>query len=237
MINHPDSQLYSTLLDGNLTPQEVEELEHHLAECGPCSDLFQDLQAIRRQAGELPDHFPQRDLWPGIAEAIQENEGRDPDVIHLHRGPHVPPPSWRRGFHLSIPQAAAAGLALALVSGLVGARAGNDSQPGGQLEVAAQGPSPEWVTQVGKANPALEATALEVVQLEQVLAEYREVLDPHTSEILEKNLGVIDRAIRESVEALSEDPGNRFLNNNLERAILAKGEYLRDATLLVAPIS
>jgi len=236
-MDHPDPQLFSALLEGRLAHQELEELQHHLTDCAVCSGLLQDLQKIRRQAGELPDHFPRRDLWPGIAQAIREDENRDPDVIHLHRGARIPGPLWQRGFHLSIPQAVAAGLALALVSGLAGARIGPGHRSGDQLEVASQLPSSAWVTQVGEANPALEATALEVARLEQLLAEHGEELDTYTSEILEKNLGVIDKAIRESVGALTVDPGNRFLKSNLERAVLAKGEYLRDATLLVAPIS
>jgi hypothetical protein len=196
MMKHPDTRRFSALLEGDLAPPELHELEKHLAGCDVCSALLQDLQDIQGQARELPDRFPSRDLWPGIAQVITEEAGGDPDVVRLHSGAPVLRQPRRRGLHFS-----------------------------------------SWVSLVGEAKPALEAKALEVARLEQLLVEHHGGLDPHTVQLLEKNLGIIDGAIRESVSALRTDPGNRFLEDNLERAILAKGEYLRDATLLVSPIT
>jgi len=238
-MKHPDHRRLSTLLEGNLGPPEAGELEKHLEGCDACSSLLRDIRAIQQQARELPDRFPSRDLWPGIARAIQEEESRDRDVIRLHPGASAPLHPTRRGFHLSVPQAVAAGLALAMFSGVVGARLGHGSgyPTGAFQEPTSQEARSSWVSLVREATPGLAATALEVARLEQVLAEHSGDLDPLTAEVLDKNLGIIDRAIRESVSALRADPGNRFLENNLERAILARGEYLRDAAFLVAPVS
>jgi len=239
MMKHPDPRRLSDFLQGDFSPPEIHEMEKHLTGCEACSALLQDLQHIQRQARELPDRFPTRDLWPGIAQVIEEEAGRDPDVIRLHSGAPVLPRRRRRGLHLSVPQAVAAGLALAVFSGSIGARLGQG--PASRPVTYQDGTSPEvrsaWVSLVGEAKPALEATALEVARLEQLLAEYRGGLDPLTVEVLEKNLRIIDGAIRESVSALRADPGNRFLEDNLERAILAKGDFLRDAALFVAPIT
>lgn len=236
-MKHPDSRRISAMLDGELTSPEARELESHLTECEACSSLLQDLRAIRRQARELPVCPPSRDLWPGIARAIEEEQVQDPDVIRLLPGGALGVRGKRRGFHFSAPQAAAAGLALAMFSGAIGAGLGRTAGPPAvtvQEETPPKGLS-SWASMIGEARPALQATALEVVRLEQVLAEHGERLDPITTRVLERNLSVIDRAIRESVAALEADPENVFLENNLERAILAKGEYLRDAALLVAP--
>ena len=73
--------------------------------------------------------------------------------------------------------------------------------------------------------------------LEEILAANRHQLDSITVRILEKNLSVIDDAIGESLDALRADPGNLFLETHLERSIRAKGDYLRDAALLVGWIS
>jgi len=94
-----------------------------------------------------------------------------------------------------------------------------------------------WVSLVGEASPDLETSAREVARLEAILAGNRGDLDVNTARILEKNLDVIDHAIRESLAALRADPGNRFLETHLERSIHTKGEYLRDAALLVGWIS
>lgn len=244
MEKHPDSSRLSAFLDGDLAGEEVRELELHLERCSSCSSLLQDLKDIKEQAGILPDLTPPRDLWPQIERTIEGREGGDPDVIRLHPIEGTPRRSSRRGLSLTIPQAAAAGIVLALFSGLVGARLNQErlsipvsSQAEAALGEGSEESWPSWVRMVGETRPALESTALEVARLERTLAEAGENLDSLTARILEKNLKIIDDAIQESLAALWEDPGNRFLEENLERAILAKGDYLRDAALLVVPIS
>ena len=238
-MKHPDPSRLSALLDGDLGPPELREIEGHIEFCESCSSLLAELRTLQRQARELPDRLPSRDLWPGIARALREDGVRDPDVIRLHPAASVPLQPTRRGFHLSVPQAVAACLALAMFSGLAGVRLGQGWTSTGEAfqEPASQGAQPSWVKEVREATPGLEVIALEVSRLERLLAEHRGELDPLTAGVLERSLGIIDRAIGESVSALRADPGNRFLENNLERAILAKGEYLRDAAFLVAPIS
>ncbi len=239
-MEHPDPRLISESLEGELGPEEHREVESHLAACGPCSDLLEEFRDLRERARSLPDQIPPRDLWPGIARAIQEEAGqdpRDPDVIRLH--PRVPAqePEEKRTLRLSVPHAVAAGLALALFSAAIGAglATSNDSPP--LIRQAAEstaGPS-AWVQLVEETIPDLTSTAMEVARLELSLANYEGEMDPLTVEVLTRNLDVIDRAIRESVAALRVDPGNSFLESNLERAVLAKGDYLREATSLVAP--
>ena len=237
MTGHPEPARYSALLDGDVTAAEARDLEEHLQACGACAKLFGDLREIREMARKLPEHQPSRDLWPEIAEEIQDKAGRDPQVIRLH----VPrPPSrrgWMRTVSFSLPQAAAAGLVLALLSGAVGIGIGSRGSMDIGVETAdLPGPvAPSWVSLVKETQPGLEARALEVAALEEGLFRSRESLDPSTVEILEKNLMVIDEAIRESLAAIQRDPGNKFLKDNLERAILAKGDFLQDASLLVVP--
>jgi hypothetical protein len=241
-MNHPDTTLLSAYMDGDLSPREVLEVEEHLGDCDSCSELLGDLRAIQEEARGLPDRDPFRDLWPAIARAIQDEAARDPinpDVIRLH--PRVPEarPSSRRGVFLTVPRAVAAGLVLALLSGSLGARIGfRDAQQ--SVPVAEKGPNEAtatWVSLVEQAKPELAPAAAEVVRLERILDDHQSDLDPVTVSVLQKNLEAIDRAIRESLAALREDPGNRFLESNLERAVLTKSEYLRDAASLVTPAS
>ena len=72
----------------------------------------------------------------------------------------------------------------------------------------------------------------ELAQLEALLSQHRDELDPNTVRILEKNLAIIDRAIQESGEALAGDPGNEYLREHLDRAVRQKVAYLRDASLI-----
>lgn len=235
-MSHPDTEILSRLLDEDLSPEEARRLAAHLEGCGSCRALLGGIEEVRRLAGELPDRLPPRDLWPDIARALERGIAAEPEVIPIRpslSGPGKRARVWR-GFRLSYPQAAAAGLALALLSGVAGGWLARE----GGVERAASAPQrPAWVQQVEQATPELGGAAEEVARLEDLLLRHREELDPSTIRILEKSMGAIDQAIRESLAALELDPGNRFLRDHLQWALQAKADYLRDATALVAPVS
>ena len=226
-MKHPDSLQLSGLLDGDLSALEREEVEAHLSRCDGCATLLQELASVKAMAEKLPDRAPARDLWPGISEAIRD-AARDPDIIHLHP---VDPPRPRRPARIPLPQAAAAGLILALFSGTLGAWLGQGTLP----SVARGAEDAPWVSMVAAAAPGMEGAAREVARLESALNVQRERLDSITVQLLERNLAAIDRAIRESVEALQADPGNAFLLENIERAVSVRADYLQDATLILGP--
>ena len=71
-----------------------------------------------------------------------------------------------------------------------------------------------------------------VADLEQILVEQRDTLDPRTVVVIERNLAVIDEAIRQARAALEIDPANTFLNSHLADARRRKLDLLRRATAL-----
>jgi hypothetical protein len=234
-MTHPESQTLSDYLDGDLSPLEVGRLETHLEECASCSDLLRELSEVQQVARTLPERLPERDLWPGISEAILGEGLQHSKVIELHPWRQRPSEKrGRRGFRLSYLQAAAAGVILALFSGAAGALL-YGPQPV-SIAVPAPGPSP-WVELVSQVSPELGDAAREVAQMEGLLAQHSDRMEEETVRILEKNLGIIDQAIRESVRALQSDPGNPFLEKHLARSVESKAAYLREATAFVAPVS
>jgi anti-sigma factor RsiW len=233
-MTHPESSLLSGHLDGDLAPPQARLVEEHISSCASCARLYRELQEVQLRARELPDRFPDRDLWPQIARSIR-GRSRETDVIELH-------PWMEReqavqkggGFRISYLHAAAAVLALALFSGAAGAYLmAPHGAPGSSVAQVAN----PWVSMVEQASPGLDVPAREVARLEELLASHREELDPATVLILEKNLGVIDLAIRECVRALEVDPGNQFLESHLAQAVETKASFLREATAFVAPMS
>jgi hypothetical protein len=219
----------SGYLDGELDAARRAPLEEHLAGCEACRAVAEDLRRIRNDARNLGDILPGRDLWPGIAAAMS-SAPRGADVIALPVGDaRTRRPAARSGVFLTVRQLAAAGIVLATMSAAatwwagvgIAARSGAGTTFGVPDETVvfpvadAPGPSPEL--------------ADELRVLEAAAAEARGRLDPNTLRILEKNLGVIQRAIDESLQALEVDPGNAFLREHLERAYREKADFLRDA--------
>jgi hypothetical protein len=80
------------------------------------------------------------------------------------------------------------------------------------------------------ANFADEQFDRAVADLERILVEQRDELDPRTIVVIERNLTIIDEAIRQARAALNADPANTFLNSHLADARRRKLELLRRAT-------
>jgi hypothetical protein len=241
MMNRQDHARWldrlSDHLEGNLPPEEAVELEAHLSECGPCRETLADLRRIVAEARALGPVPPARDLWPGIEGAIGAPVRRvqDPDVLAFPRTvTHgaVERSAGARGWMLTAPQLAAAAFVLVSLSAAatwwVGAGVAiREAAP----PVAEAGPAASLASDAGAPPPELTD---ELATLESILAEARARLDPQTVRILDKNLGVIQRAIDESVRALAVDPDNAFVRSHLERAWREKADFLREASRISA---
>ncbi|HUF29399.1 MAG TPA: zf-HC2 domain-containing protein, partial [Gemmatimonadaceae bacterium] len=126
-----------------------------------------------------------------------------------------------------------------------------DSAPRGTTQVVAaeesrsstSAPSPARSPASRQSPPAAtvrNATAMDAVgvydreigSLRDMLDTRRSELDTETVRILEENLGVIDRAIEQSRQALARDPNSTFLVDHLNSALGRKVQLLRTATLI-----
>ncbi|MDQ3950509.1 MAG: zf-HC2 domain-containing protein [Gemmatimonadota bacterium] len=72
----------------------------------------------------------------------------------------------------------------------------------------------------------------EIARLRRIIDERRALLDTATVGVIERNLTIIDQAIRESRAALARDPASALLNEQLNNALEQKVELLRAAVLL-----
>jgi anti-sigma factor RsiW len=210
----------SDYIDGELTQTEQEALEAHLLECAECGLTLQELRAIVTRAGQVIDREPQHDLWAGIAARI-ETAVPDQDMS-LATSP------IKRRVSFSIPQLAAASVALMLVS----ATAVYMMLQPGQTQFA-EGPTVQ-VTQPTVAQTSARAVTLRyddaVTELQGVLDRNRDQLDTATVRVLEQNLAIIDRAINEARNALGQEPANPYLTKYLDEAMQRKVQLLRRAT-------
>ncbi len=104
----------SDYLDGELDAGERAALERHLAGCDECALALDELRAVIAAAGSLEDTPPEHDLWAGIAAKLGPVPGTvqpEPAVISL--------PERRRRLSFTLPQLAAAGIAVVALSSTV----------------------------------------------------------------------------------------------------------------------
>jgi tetratricopeptide (TPR) repeat protein len=215
----------SEYLDGELTPAERADVDAHLTQCAECRSTLEDLRGVVSEAALLRDARPARDLWSAIAARIAP-DGR----------PRAQVSPFRRAItsrlSFTLPQLAAAGVALMVLSGgLVWmARSGDPRADFDPLSAQSGSPSPAPI--VAPVNLADQHYDEAIADLERTLEAGRTKLDPETVRVLEENLGAIDRAIDQCRRALANDPANVYLNTHLANARQRKIALLRRATML-----
>ena len=213
----------SEYLDGELLTGERTALEQHLLGCEACRATLAELRRVVARAQALDDTPPAADLWPAIARRIGAGTASDVTDLGVYRA--------RRRISVTVPQLAAAGIALMLVSGSVVWKV---LSPG--ATPVAVTPAPPAIAPVPDGAPAAwsgdASYDLVIARLEQLLAEHRTALDTATVRVLEKNLEIIDRAIAEARAALAADPASAYLNHHLARTMRRKVDLLRQASAL-----
>lgn len=236
MSAHPDAQL-SALLDGDLDEAAAADVRAHLAGCSECQSVLDDLDAIRTQARAWTavEATPAGDLWPGVLSRLDVAEA--PGGARGGSGVVVAGPArwYRRRWSVGVPELAlAASLAAAIGGALVWSRPAASPSTASEVVpiIAASEPlgvEDSAVTPVSFADAQYNAA---VGDLERVLQEQRDRLDPRTVIVLERNLRIIDDAIRDAREALAADPANALLNAHLAGARRRKLDLLRRAALI-----
>jgi hypothetical protein len=215
MATDPFTDRLSEYADGELDARERAALDEHLAACVECRTVLDELRAVMARAASLRATPPAQDLWAGVASRIASS-ARPARVSPFRRVLSA------RRFSFTLPQIAAACLALMVLSGgLVWmARSGDpraDFDPVSGFEL-----SP-----ASFADPQYDEA---VADLERTLEAGRTKLNPETIRVLEENLAAIDRAIGQCRQALSADPENVYLNTHLARARQRKLALLRRAS-------
>jgi len=206
----------SQYLDGELAAPERTTLEAHLASCDVCRTTLEELRRVVTNARALDDRPPAADLWPAVAARIglSPREQARPVV---------------RRFSFTVPQLAAASVVLALLSAAAAwltVRRG--TVPTAPVAVAERAP----VLLNASAYPGDARFDAQVADLERALARGRGRLDTATVRVIERNLRIIDRAIRGAQSALAADPANSYLNLHLAQEMRRKLELLRQAATL-----
>lgn len=221
----------SEYLDGELSVGERQELEAHLAGCEECAATLEELRRVVERAKTLEDRPPAGNLWPGIAQRIGAAPGEEVvEDLEAHRRSKVAQ-LRRRRLSFSLPQLAAASIALMMLS------AGTAWMVSRSSDVGQQAPNGT----VGQPAPGAGFTASSydaaIVELERIIDESRDRLDTVTVRVIAENLMIIDRAIAEAQRALAEDPASDYLNEYLAATKRQKLEFLMRAAQMTGAVS
>lgn len=225
MNAHPTEQL-SEYIDEELTPEARAAVDAHLSTCAECAALVADLRAVVSKARSVGEEPPTWDLWPGIARRLAPRS-HGPQVVAIEsRRP--------RRFSFSIPQLAAASLAVALLSaGAVWLAIRGGGEPFGPGAPAGGGAPITAVSDPdGVADPRFAEYEAAVDDLEMLLAELGDRIDPESRTAIEENLAIIDQAIGQTRGALETDPDDAYLNTHLASTMQRKIDVLQEATRL-----
>jgi anti-sigma factor RsiW len=221
-MTHQWTDRLSGYLDDELDTDGRAAVEAHLRECEQCRVDLRQLEAVVARARELTDRPPAVDLWPAITRRLAMPVEPVTDLTQRRA---------RRRIAFSVPQLAAAGVALMLLSaGAVWLTVGRDEPP----VVAVDSTAPVTTVPVSTELAAYDAT---IADLQAALRLDGDRLDTATVRVLEENLAIIDRAIAEARAALEEDPASGYLNGHLGRTLLRKVDLLRRAATLVTAAS
>lgn len=220
----------SEYLDGDLNEADRKAIEQHLVDCAECRSTLEQLRSVIREAGALRDTRPEQDIWSGIAARIGATEPKVPGVVDIRA-----PRRARRVISFSVPQLLAAGIALVVLSAgtawLVQSRESHAVPP---LADAIVRDAAAQAVLVGFDVVEYDAA---VAELEGVLDQARERLDPSTVRVLEQSLATIDRAIQEAQDALRRDPANSYLTTHLAATMMRKVELLQRAAAIASEAS
>jgi hypothetical protein len=200
-------------------------------ERGQLDDPLTPDDVLAQAIAQLPEMRPARDLWPGVHARIST-----PTTLRAVGGQRYVSITWTQ-------LALAASLLMAVTVSLTWllARQPATSQSAGSRESAGIGEqvvravSEPLGSATGDGQGANFADAqydAAVADLEKILQDGRDQLDPRTVMVIERNLQTIDQAIREAREALDRDPANTYLNSHLADARRRKLELLRHAAAL-----
>ena len=180
---------------------------------------------LAQAIGQWRDELPQRDLWPAVANRIAPVS------------PELRSSAGGRTFTFTMSQLAiAASFLIAVVAGVTWLAVNRTAVTGsgGEEVIQAYGSPDTAVGQIMPANFDYAQFNAAVSDLERILREERDRLDPRTVLVLERNLKAIDAAINEARTALEQDPANPFLNSHLADARRRKLDLLRHATDLAS---
>ena len=221
--------LISDFLDGALSNDDQVTLNSHLEECLGCADVRSDLQAIvgfcRTQRGQYTAPPNTQALWQRIRNVVEAENRQQAGAATSPRRART---SWLgRTWELSFPQLAAAAAAIVLVVSL-STVVGLKRWQSGTVRVE------PGATEAGLSLAAADLRN-RISQQQQAINYWNQRVEfnkarwsPQMRETFDRNLKVIDDAVKDSFDALSQNPHDEVSEEMLNAALNEKLSLLKE---------
>ena len=211
MMMHPEYETLNDFADGLLDEQGKTHVQTHIATCGECAELVEQIRTLTADARSLPHEMvAPPEIWQSVAAATIDS-----------RAPSKRAALWQLRYHL-----AAAALVLLVAASTV------------TWYFAAQREQQVVVREVPVAAGNTSLVAYQAVEAEygkaadelvRLLEQRRGSLDTAVVRSVEENLRIMDEAIRRAREALTSDPNNNDVAGILTATQESKLRMLRRA--------
>ena len=231
-------QQISPYLDGELDEIGSANMRTHLTVCAACAKLCEDFSVILDscRVGEPSEIVPPNSqaMWRRINNLIESEIKIEPEVEEPRR-------SWfRRGWNLTLSQAGAGVVAIAVISSLltiVGIR--NYFEPSGEdftsRSSASQTTFEKLLSKVGLVETPLEARQRRIREQQAAIdywtsrvQERRGQWDARIRDAFDRNLNVIDESVTEYTIILQENPEDELTGEMLDTVLNDKMDLLRE---------
>lgn len=211
------------LLDGELREKDRQELQAHLEKCARCRELHEELASMKEKIVPAGQVEPSARVWENLRNRLQA------EIIPQLQAEAAGPVKERTRtriaelFRAPAPAFKYALATLVLMAFIAGAFfLGRYYQKPGQpeLQVASQNPA------IQKLQEAEFYYQKAVQSLTQALESSENGLPPEMAEILQANLGLLDRTIDLARQAVNEQPDNLQAREYLLSAYSSKASFL-----------
>lgn len=221
-------------VDGLLDAGERQRFEEHLQSCADCRTLAEDLARIKEAASSLSVVEPPGRVWDRIAaeigaagKAAEPLASGSPSATGTGRRF-----SWLSGW-LAHPVPAMAG-ALVIIVAVASAYILWPRQPSPAIDAGGHAGSEGLVQSVqNELRMAEQHYENAIAGLEQIKESGRDALDPQVADMLDRNLAIIDQAIRDSRSALASQPDSELARETLFEGFRRKVALLQDTIALI----
>jgi anti-sigma factor RsiW len=227
MVCQQCQELISDYIDGTLELGEQTKMELHLADCEGCRAMRDDLLQVVHFSKQLPLHTPSSAVWARIETDLEAQRPRS----SWSRAAAWWTRAQNRYLRLSIPQLAAASVALAIVVS-IGVMLARQNTTDFTNQFAASQHEAAPLTRNLLSNPqdaeAMSQIEQRIDQLAQTVEQRKVTWTPELRQTFDRNMIHVDQTLVECRHQLSNYPADKIsqdlmLNAYREKVRLLEG--------------